>query len=97
MKTGIQFVQESIQTEREQLYYFNAALLPEQQRALELLFGYTGQMGAAMTRLAHLPDSEALLLAMLVGLAGDLLQVQARLEVLEKRVRSLQEAAHEEK
>lgn len=72
-----------IQKEEAALFYFRGALLPEYQRALDELFVHAEGLVAAITMAEHLPRTEALCLAMLVGLTRDLLRLQQRVTDLE--------------
>jgi hypothetical protein len=75
-----------IQNEEAALFYFRGALLPEYQRAVDELFGHAERLVAAITMAEHLPRTEALHLAMLVGVTRDLLRLQQRLVDLETQL-----------
>jgi hypothetical protein len=72
-----------IQKEEAALFYFRGALLPEYQRALDELFVHAEGLVAAITMAEYLPRTEALYLAMLVGVTRDLLRLQQRVAEIE--------------
>ncbi len=78
-----------VQHEEKALYYFRGALLPEYQRALDDLFVHAELLIAALTMAEHLPRTEALHLAMLVGAVRDMHRLQTRVETVEYQLRSL--------
>lgn len=78
-----------IQREEQSLYYFRGALLPDYRRALDDLFVHAELLTAALTMAEHIPRTESLHLAMLVGNAHDLHRLQRRVEAVEYQLRSL--------
>ena len=81
--------------EQGNLLYFRGALLPEYRRALEDLFVHAENLSAAIAMAEHLPRSEALLLAMLLGERAEVKRLESRVQALEALVRALERLGHE--
>ncbi len=79
-------IKQFIQNEEQALFYFRGALLPKYRQALDELFLHAELLVAAMTMAEHLPRSEALLLAMLLGVGADHNELERRVAELEDRM-----------